>query len=213
MNKAEFIEALAAELEGLPAAEITKSLEYYGEVIDDRVECGMTEDEAVAALDELPVIRERLIEDTPLPVLVRGSIKTRTRPGVLLTILLILGSPLWISFLAVAASLVLTLFIVFWTLIAVLWVLAAVLWVGFGALCVASVGFIAYSVLTVVTGGAFINALACVGLAIASAGAAILMFFAALYAVKGMAVLTAFCARKLSRAVKGIFTRKGAERK
>ena len=50
MNKQEFIANLKARLSGLPAGEIDARAECYGEMIDDRMEDGMTEEEAQTAL-------------------------------------------------------------------------------------------------------------------------------------------------------------------
>jgi uncharacterized membrane protein len=49
MNKSQFLKQLAAKLEGLRQHEIDSTIFYYSEMIDDRVEDGMSEEEAVAA--------------------------------------------------------------------------------------------------------------------------------------------------------------------
>ena len=48
MSKTEFLTELKKALEGLPEEDIEKSLEYYSEMIDDRIEDGLSEEEAVA---------------------------------------------------------------------------------------------------------------------------------------------------------------------
>ena len=50
MTKTEFFAALDALLEHLPEEERKKTLDYYEEAIADRMDDGMTEEEAVAAL-------------------------------------------------------------------------------------------------------------------------------------------------------------------
>ena len=52
MNKAQFIEKLTALLSAQSEAERGQLIDYYTEMIDDRVEVGLTEEEAVAALGE-----------------------------------------------------------------------------------------------------------------------------------------------------------------
>ena len=49
MNKAEFLDALCAHLSGLPQRDIDASQEYYSEIIDDRMEDGLSEEAAVEA--------------------------------------------------------------------------------------------------------------------------------------------------------------------
>lgn len=56
MTKSEFILSLSEALAHLPGQERSRVLEYYEEMIDDRVESGMTEEEAVAALGSIEEI-------------------------------------------------------------------------------------------------------------------------------------------------------------
>ncbi len=48
MNKEQFLAALRARLTGLPQADLERTLQYYREMVDDRVEDGMSEAAAVA---------------------------------------------------------------------------------------------------------------------------------------------------------------------
>ena len=50
MNKTEFVLELAQRLSHLPWSEIEERVNYYGEMIDDRMEEGLSEKEAVAAM-------------------------------------------------------------------------------------------------------------------------------------------------------------------
>ena len=50
MNKTEFVNQLSAGLMGLSQEDIKRSVDFYTEMIDDRIEDGMPEEEAVAAL-------------------------------------------------------------------------------------------------------------------------------------------------------------------
>nr|AHF25199.1 putative secreted protein [uncultured bacterium Contig1578] len=52
MNKSEFLDRLNHCLAALPAQEKARLNDYYAEMIDDRVENGMSEEEAVAALGD-----------------------------------------------------------------------------------------------------------------------------------------------------------------
>ena len=52
MTKREFLDMLNRQTSLLPEAERDRLLEYYGEIIDDRMEEGLTEAEAVAALGD-----------------------------------------------------------------------------------------------------------------------------------------------------------------
>ena len=50
MTKASFLGELRLRLASLPDADIQEALEYYEEMIDDRIEAGMDEEEAVRTL-------------------------------------------------------------------------------------------------------------------------------------------------------------------
>ena len=56
MTKSEFILSLSEALAHLPGQERSRVLEYYEEMIDDRIESGMTEEDAVAALGSIEEI-------------------------------------------------------------------------------------------------------------------------------------------------------------
>ena len=50
MNKETFLSELKKGLSGLPADDVNERLAFYGEMIDDRVEESMSEEEAVAGI-------------------------------------------------------------------------------------------------------------------------------------------------------------------
>ena len=52
MNKSEFLNSLEEKLKELPKDEIRKTIDYYDEMIDDRIEDGMTEEEAVKSISK-----------------------------------------------------------------------------------------------------------------------------------------------------------------
>ena len=60
MNKQEFLTELKQHLKGIAPEDISGSLEYYSEMIDDAVEDGMTEEEAVASLGDIEEIVKQL---------------------------------------------------------------------------------------------------------------------------------------------------------
>ena len=50
MNKLDFLFALEEQLQALPDQERKQALEYYFEIIDDRMDCGMNEEEIVECI-------------------------------------------------------------------------------------------------------------------------------------------------------------------
>lgn len=92
MTKAEYLRRLNRALKPLEREERRKTLEYYGEMIDDRVESGLNEAEAVKQLERPEDIARDLAPAT-----------TR-KHGPLWTALIILGSPVWLSLLIALAG-------------------------------------------------------------------------------------------------------------
>jgi uncharacterized membrane protein len=120
MNKERFLIELASALVGLPEDDIEKTLEFYSEMIDDRIEEGLTEEAAVAAVGAIDEIRTQIIKDTPLPKLIKEKVKRKRSLNGLEITLLIVGFPIWFPLLAAAASVVFSVYVTLWSLIIVL---------------------------------------------------------------------------------------------
>lgn len=65
MNKQEFLAALRAGLSGLSQEDLQRTLDFYAEIIDDCMEDGMTEAEAVVAVGPLDEILSHLRAESP----------------------------------------------------------------------------------------------------------------------------------------------------
>ena len=63
MFKKEFIKKLKKELKALPAAETNRALDYYSELIDDRMESGSTEEAAISAMGDIGAIAANIKAD------------------------------------------------------------------------------------------------------------------------------------------------------
>ena len=97
MGKAEFMETLRKRLAGLPQAEIEERLAFYNEMIDDRIEDGLTEEEAVAEVGPVEDVVNQIMSEIPLTALVREKVRPKRTLRVWEIILLVLGSPIWLS--------------------------------------------------------------------------------------------------------------------
>ena len=169
MNQQQFLAALENRLNGLPQGDIEKTLEYYKEMIEDRIEDGMTEEEAVQEMDPLDEIASQTLFATPFPELVKARAKAQRTLNGWEIVLLILGSPLWISLLLTAVILLLSLYVVLWSVILSLYAVGL-------SFAVAGVGGILGGVVMAFAG--FPNqALFYVGAGLICAGTAILLFF------------------------------------
>ncbi len=168
MNKSEFLSELGTRLSGLAEADITSSLDYYSEMIDERIEDGLSEADAVAAVGSVEQAAEQILSDIPLPRIIKSNVKQRGKLRTWEIVLLILGSPLWISLLAALFAVVLAVFV---SLIAVLISVFAVA----VALAVSALGIAAGSIVLIFIKG-FVPALMFVGAALMCAGLALVFW-------------------------------------
>lgn len=120
MNKIEFLAAVSAALGALPPEEIKGHINFLSEMIDDRVEEGLTEAEAIAAMGNPDHVASAILSDTPITAEAAPQ-KPRARRG-WRTALVAATSPIWASLLLAAT---ITLFCLVVTL--------AVVGVGLGA--------------------------------------------------------------------------------
>ena len=60
MTKKEFLAALRRKLRAVPQAELRERLGFYSEIIDDKMEEGLTEGEAVADVGNVDEIAEQI---------------------------------------------------------------------------------------------------------------------------------------------------------
>ena len=110
MTKSEFLSALRAHLYGLPKDEIDERVDFYGEAIDDRIEDGLSEEDAVGEMGSLDGIVFEIIGEVPLSKIIKQRVKPKRRFKAWETVLLAVGSPVWLSLLFAAFAVVLSLY-------------------------------------------------------------------------------------------------------
>ena len=173
MNKMQFLLELDKMLSQLSETEKVDWLRFYSEMIEDRMEEGLSEEEAVAAIGTVRDIAAQITADQPA-----GTAKKRNPWMVLL---LILGSPIWIAILASLFAVVLTLYISLWAIVISLWAVFASLAACGLAGVAGGIGF--------ACGGHVLPGIALSGAGLVCAGLAILLFFGCRAATKGTAIL------------------------
>ena len=75
MNKQEFLLELSKGLSGLPMEDIEERIVFYGEMIDDRMEDGLSEEDSVREIGNVDEIISQIIAETPITKLVKEKIK------------------------------------------------------------------------------------------------------------------------------------------
>ena len=199
MKKNEFLVKLIQGLSTLPQAEIEDRVAFYSEMIDDRMEEGLSEDAAVAAIGDVDTVIDQIIAETPLVSLIKERVKRKGKLSATEITLLAVGSPIWISLIAAAFAVVISVY-------ASIWAVVVSLWSTFGALVGAGVG-------GVLGGGLFISlgklpaGFGILGCALVCGGLSILMFYGCKHATVAMVWLT----KKIALLIKKCFTKKGGK--
>lgn len=197
MEKYDFLKALEDALSALPEKDRRASIEYYSESIADRVEDGMTEAEAVAALGSVEEIAKQILLDQPLPKLVKAKVKPRRGMRFLEILLLCLGFPVWFPVLAAVFVVILAVYIVLWAVVIALY--AADFCIG-----ACGFGFILGGFVLGLT-GRFPQGLFLMGAGLVCSGIAVFLFMGCKLVAKGIAWIS----KKLMRGIKACFIRKG----
>lgn len=198
MKKAEFLQKLQEEISVYPYEETKKSLEYYEEMIDDRMEDGMTEDEAVASLGRVEDIVDQIKCELPITTIVKQKAMEKTNggkiPGYVIA-LLIIGCPLWLPILISIFASIFSIYVSIWSVAVVLWA------IDFIFAAVSVVGLVGSVVMFVK--GSFVSALIYLGAAILLAGLAIFFFMASYFVSKGIVYGTGWLFKQIKKAIIG----------
>lgn len=179
MTKREFLAALGRRLSGLPQSEIEERLNFYGEMIDDRMEEGLSEEEAVAQIGSVDAAAAQIVGERASAAADNGEAKPKRKAWEI--VLLILGAPLWLSLLIATGAIVFSGFVV-------LWALAVSLWAVFVSFAVGGVVAIVVGVMYLVADDP--QGLAILGAGLFCAGLSVFLFFACKAATVGAARLT-----------------------
>ena len=173
MTKLEFILSLNDRLSGLPKKEVQERLNFYSEMIEDRMEEGLSEQDAIEAVGNVDEIAEQILAENPTP----KKQKNKRKLKVWEIVLLALGSPIWLSLLI--------------SVFAVVFSLCVSLWAVFGSLVACAFGGI-ISGIVIVFGENIFSAIALISAGFVCAGLSILFFFVCKLATKGAVLLTRF---------------------
>ena len=196
MSKQEFLDALKAHLSGFPTEELAERLSFYSEMIDDRIESGLSEEDATAELGTPMAVAEQILKETPLLRLAKERVKPKRRLAAWEIILLALGSPIWLSLLISALAVLLSLYVTLWSALVSLWAV-------FASLVGGSVGGVVGGGVFLFTAGVPVG-LAVIGCGLLCAGLSVFLFFVCKAATRGTLILT----KQLALWTKRLFLKK-----
>ncbi len=198
MLKPEFLNSLRKALSGLPQPDIEERLTFYSEMIDDRMEEGLSEEDAVLAIGSVDDIVSQIVADIPLSKLVKEKITPKKRLKAWEIMLLVLGSPLWFSLVAAALAVIFSLYVVLWSVLISIWAV-------FVSLVGCALGCIAAGIIFACNGN-LLTGIAVIAAVIVFLGLAIFLFFGCKAATKGVIFLT----KRIAIWIKNCFIKKEA---
>ena len=140
MTKKEFLSQLRKKLRKLSMAESRERIGFYSEIIDDKIEEGLSEEAAVAETGSVDDIAAQIIDDIP-----DSPEKEKIKKDVSAwqIVLLIVGSPVWFPILISIFAVVWSIVITFWAIEIPLYILALIS-KYFLKVCIACAKFSAY---------------------------------------------------------------------
>lgn len=182
MTKLKFLLSLNEKLSGLPDDDVQERLSFYSEMIEDRMEEGLSEEDAVTAIGTIDEIAAQIIAEIPPAQTPIEEETPKKRSKVWEIILIILGSPIWLSLLISAFAVVLSLYVSLWAVIISLWAVFASVTACALAGFAAGLGFILF--------GNHLTGIAMIGAGIVCVGLSIFLFCGCKAATKAMLLLT-----------------------
>ena len=196
MSKQEFLMRLCKGLSELPQNEIEERLTFYSEMIDDRMEEGLSEEEAISAIGSIDEIITQAVTETPLTKIAMERIKPKRRLSAGEVVLLVLGSPIWLSLLIAAFAVILSVYAALCSVIISLWAV-------FGSLIGCAFGGVVAGIVIACSANA-LSGTAMLAAGIVCVGLSIFMFYGCKAATKGTLIL----AKKFVACIKNCFHKK-----
>lgn len=195
MNKKEFLVRLRQGLSGLPKDDVEERVCFYEEMIDDQMEEGLSEEEAVCRIGDVDALISQIIADTPLTKLVKEKIKSDGRLRAWEIVLLVLGAPVWFSLIVAAIAVIFAIYLSLWAVVVALWAV-------FGALAGCAVGSVAGFVVFL-AGGNGVSAVAVLAAGLVCAGLSVFVFLGCKAVTKCILALTKAVARWIKKCFVG----------
>lgn len=121
MRKQDFIKELRLNLSFLPKEEIDDRISFYSELIDDKIEEGVKEEDAIKSIGSIDEIINQIIDEMPLSKIAKDKIKQKRKLSGLEIALIIVGSPIWLSILLSLIAVLFSLYIIGWSIVISIW--------------------------------------------------------------------------------------------
>lgn len=186
MTRNKYLKELRSFLGKLPKEDRKRILEFYNELIDDKLEAGQSEEEILGKFGSPEELAKQIFQDNG-----QTYSPPNTTSRIMRISAIVLGSPIWLSLLAVFLVLVFALFLVLWAAVVSFWCCVF----AFG---IAGIGGAAGSILMLFFTGQPAAAFFQLGISLAAGGLGLLTGM-------GMRKLTLLCAQFTKKSCVGLF--------
>ena len=130
MYKYEFLTALREQLVGLPKEDIEERISFYEEMINDRMDEGKSEEQAVAEIGTVDEVVRQIASETKLVHLVKHKMTPKRSLRGWEVAIIIATFPFWLPVVITSFVLAFVGFILIWTLVIVTYSAETGLWAG-----------------------------------------------------------------------------------
>lgn len=168
MNRETYFLEIEQGLYGLPREDIARWLDYYRESLEDRIEDGLDEQQAMAQMGTPAEVVQQILAQTPLVRVLRSRVTPQKHMPAWAIVALVIGSPLWLALALSALAVVISVYAVLWSLLITFYAVD-VAFAGAGVGCLGGA-------FALFLGGHFAPGLLCVAAGLLCAGLAILCF-------------------------------------
>lgn len=115
MNKKEFISILEKRLNGIPKQDIVNTIEYYNEIIMDKQDDGLSEEEAINSLGTIDEIINLTLSEVSMPKLVKEKLNLNRKLKTWEIVLLSATSIIWVPLLIVLLAVIFVVYVCIWS--------------------------------------------------------------------------------------------------
>lgn len=194
MLKSEFLKQLENRLVGIPKEDLNRTIDYYNEIISDKQEDGMSEEEAINSLGSIDEIVKNILNEIPIKKLVKEKLQLNRKLKTWEIVLLSATSIIWVPIAIVMFAVILVLYVCLWS--------------GVISLGAASISCLASSFIAIIGSIDFVtgnvcNGLFLIGTGIASLGIGVLL---GILTFKFAKIMVIVC-KKIILKIKSLFIR------
>ena len=115
MTRLEFIKILRKKLNGIPKADLEETLDYYNEILSDKIEDGMSEADAINSLGSIDDIVNTTLSEISFPKLIKEKLGLNKKLKTWQIILLASTFYIWIPLSIALFAVLLALYTVLWS--------------------------------------------------------------------------------------------------